>query len=253
MSNPITRHNAETSAVPAKRRKTAIRLFAAGFALIFVLSVILLVVFCFNSGEASRSMPIPVSFFGEYSQDGGAWQTLTESTKLNALEGDLVLRGRFDMQSDTAMLHVYLDCISFSVLIDGETEIAWSAKEYPGTDATGSHWLGWNSEALSGKSVEIRLTNDISIGNPNAYNDFLDKLYVGPVFAFESYILYPGDYLSRNIEYEGAELWAWFLQSGQFWRGVGFGIFMVALVLFGIAVADSLSSRLFGKKLWLIG
>lgn len=221
--------------------------------IVICLAAMAMAAMVYRSEQAPLSSPVPVSFIGEYSQNGGAWNTLTENTHLNALNGDLVLRGHFDYEKDEALLHAYLDNISMTVVVDGEEELSILNPDPAVEGTAGTRWIGWTSKAFAAKEVEIHLSNDNTVGNPNAYDDFLGKLYTGPNQIFENYILSPGNYFSRNIEYEGAALWAAFLSSGQFWRVIGFGVFVIAMLLFGVALADSLQSRLFGRKLWLLG
>ncbi|MCI5828568.1 MAG: hypothetical protein MR020_10150 [Lachnospiraceae bacterium] len=67
---------------------------------------------------------LPLTFEGEYSQNGGEWQTLDENTRLNALEGDLVLKGtlgeRQEDLTEGTVINCYLDYIMIMVLINGE-------------------------------------------------------------------------------------------------------------------------------------
>ena len=46
-----------------------------------------------NSNQAISAFPLPIQFVGEYSQNGGEWQTLNKDTDLSAYDGDLVIRG----------------------------------------------------------------------------------------------------------------------------------------------------------------
>lgn len=229
------------------------RCIAIGFGAVFCLALLVLVVSGLHGVKASPASPIPVAFEGEYSQNGSEWQPLTEDTRVNALEGDLLLRGSFDYGDVDTIIHVFLDNISLTILSGGEEVYSFQndSEGPPGT--YGALWIGWRSTLFSGEDVEVLLSNSLSIGNPNAYNDFLHRLYLGPSQAFENYILYPSDYFSGNLEYEGAELVGQFLCSGQFWRALGASVFFAALILFGLALADRLQSRLFGRKLWLLG
>lgn len=244
--------NSDQAAKKMPQQARSKRLCTIGGSLLICLAIIALVVMCQISPQSIASAPIPVNFIGEYSQNGGTWQPLTEDTRINALNGDLVLRGHFDYEREEAMIHAYFDNISMTLLVNGVEEYSVLNPDPMARTSTSTTWVSWTSKAFSGGTVEIRLSNSVAVGNPNAYQDFLNKLYVGPAEAFESYILSPAGYLANNVEFQGASSWAWFLQSGQFWRGIGFGVFVVTMILFAIALTDQLQSGLFGKKLWLM-
>ena len=227
--------------------------YGIALGILICLAVLAMAMMVHRSTQATSSFPIPVNFTGEYSQNGGDWQPLTPDTKINALNGDLVLRGHFDLELNEVPLNAYLDNISITVLVDGEEEFSILNPDPMALGTTGVQWINWTSHALATKKVEIYLSNAHTVGNPNAYTDFLSKLYVGDGKTFQNYILSPGNFLSNNIEFDRAGCWANFLQSGQLWRGIGFTVFVISLILFGVALADSLQSKLFGRKLWLLG
>ena len=56
------------------------------------LAACLLIFACKTSNQASKATIYPDILTGEYSQNGGEWVPLEESTELSALEGDLVDR-----------------------------------------------------------------------------------------------------------------------------------------------------------------
>lgn len=232
-----------------KKRKLTTLLYTVGIALVFVLAVIALHIFCTDNVLARSSMPIPIAFEGEYSQNGGDWQPYSEGTSINALNGDVTLRGRFNFEWASIRLQAYLDHISLRVVVDGKEEYAYPNEGTPEDPV--AIWVAWESEAFSAQTVELHLSNLLTIGNPTAYQDFLNLLFVGPKSTFENYILHPSTFLSGNIRYEGMALWTNFLSSGECWRGIGFGISVLALLLLGIALTDALTERMFGRTLWL--
>ena len=225
--------------------------------IIICLAVMAMVMMVHRSIVSRPSKPIPVSFSGEYSQNGGEWQILNEDTRINALNGDLVLRGNFNFEKDEVPFNVYLDNISMTIFVDGNEEYTVLNPDPDCKDFAGNNWINWTSKAFTTNStVEIHISNALAVGNPNAYNDFLDNMYVGTKSTLTKYILSPSNYFSQSKEFqdfEGVSIWAYFLQSGQLWRGIGFGVFVISFLMFGVAMADSLQSKLFGRKLWLLG
>ena len=78
------------------------------------------------------SIPLPIRFTGEYSLNSGEWQTLGGETNLSAYDGDLVLRGRFDMElSEGAQIKFYLDHIGMTISMNGESIFESSQEIYP--------------------------------------------------------------------------------------------------------------------------
>ena len=53
---------------------------------------------CKKSNQAIPAISIQLKFVGQYSYNGEEWQTLSEDTDLSAFDGDLTLRGRFDIE-----------------------------------------------------------------------------------------------------------------------------------------------------------
>lgn len=132
-------------------------------------------------------MPLPLQFVGEYSQDGGEWQTLSREIDLSACDGDLVLRGRFDFELyEGTQLKLYLNHIGMNISINGECIFESSMEQYP--DMCGNAWVSWVLPALSPEdTIEIRLQNSHSYGNSDAYNEFLDSMFVGGDIVLKHY------------------------------------------------------------------
>ena len=57
---------------------------------------------CKNSNQAISTFPLPLQFVGEYSQNGGEWQTLRKDTNLSAYDGDKVETITYPNASDDA-------------------------------------------------------------------------------------------------------------------------------------------------------
>lgn len=79
-----------------------------------------------KSHQAAMSLPFPVHFTGDYSENGGEWQTLDAETDLSAYHKNVTLRGRFDTElPEGAELRFYLNHIGMEIYRDGE--ILWES------------------------------------------------------------------------------------------------------------------------------
>ena len=86
---------------------------------------------CKNSNQAISTFPLPLQFVGEYSQNGGEWQTLRKDTNLSAYDGDLVIRGRFNEElPEGTNIKNYLNHIGMSVYMNGEILYESSVEQY---------------------------------------------------------------------------------------------------------------------------
>lgn len=134
---------------------------------------------CRNSGQATMAILVPLGFEGEYSQNGGPWQSLSESNNFSAYDGDLVLRGKIDPElPEGALLNFYLDHIGISIYLNGQVIYESSFEKYP--DMCGKVWDSWDYYDVTAEDVfEIRLHNPHSYGNKDAYNEFLDSVCMG--------------------------------------------------------------------------
>lgn len=153
----------------------------------FLIAGILVISVSRRSNQSVMSIPIPLHFTGEYSQNGGEWQTLDTETDLSAYHGDVTLRGRFDTElPEGAGIWFYLNHIGMDIYRDGEILYESSQEKFP--DMCGSTWVAWALPATSPDDVlEIRLYNPHSFGNRDAYHQFLDSIYIGGDVVIESY------------------------------------------------------------------
>lgn len=153
----------------------------------FLIAGILVISVSRQSNQAVMSIPLPVHFTGEYSQNGGEWQPLDTETDLSAYDGDVTFRGRFDTELlEGAEIRFYLNHISMDIYRDGEILYESSYEKYP--DMCGSTWVPWAFTAASPEDVlEIRLYNPHSFGNREAYNQFLDSIYMGGDVVMKNY------------------------------------------------------------------
>lgn len=153
----------------------------------FLIAGLLVISASRQSHQAVMSIPIPVHFTGEYSQSGGEWQMLDTETDLSSYNGAVTLRGRFDIELlEGAEIRFYLNHIGVDIYRDGEILYESSHEKFP--DMCGSTWVSWVLPAASSEDVlEIRLNNPHGFGNRDAYNQFLDSIYMGGDVVMKNY------------------------------------------------------------------
>lgn len=153
----------------------------------FLLAGLAVFLACRQSKQATMAVPVPLGFEGEYSQNGGAWEPISEENVFSAYDGDLVLRGKFDPElPEGAELRFYLNHIGMSIYVNGQMIYESSYEKYP--DMCGSTWAAWDYWNMTAEDVfEIRLHNPHSYGNRNAYNEFLDSVWMSGREVLTSY------------------------------------------------------------------
>ena len=73
-----------------------------------LLAVICLVLVVRNDNQASMPIPMNLTFTGEFSYDGENWQPYNEDSDMSALNGDVTVRGHFDVDlPEGAILNFY--------------------------------------------------------------------------------------------------------------------------------------------------
>ena len=159
-----------------------------------VLAVVCVLVMMVNTNQAMLAIPLPLNFEGEYSFDGGeSWQVLTASSDLSTDQGDLLLRGHFnDDLFPGGILYLYRDHFGITIKINGELNflsiqseiltLGAAGKTYL-ADNCGREWtlIGFENGLLSTDTIEIHLQKMHDYINPDAYRNFLDSCYVGPI------------------------------------------------------------------------
>ena len=188
---------------------------------LLLLAAVLLMTVNRQSQQAMRSFILPLTFEGSYSIGGSEWQTLDEDTKLNALDGDLVLRGTFgEMQEyleEGTVISCYLDYIMMTISVNGE--VVYGGYPYTESlirDLCSKAWATWATPQMNaGDVIEIRLQNPYRFGNADAYNEFLRMIVPATPEKLRGYLE---------------------KQTRPYWIA-GLGMVICALVLFGMAFA----------------
>lgn len=209
--------------------------------LLFLLAAICLLTVVLRSNQSSLSKPLLQIFTGEYSRDGEVWYPLDDNTDLNALDGDLFLRGHLSYDSmGGGRLYYYQNHIGVTIYLNGELLSTDTISEYEEEGLAlepslcGSRWDYIMSPGITTEDeVEFRLHNPHSHGNSSAYRDFLNTLYGSPntSYILESY-LKP---YSSTLQIAGILL------------------VIVALMLLGAALASGFLRVPMGGSLWKYG
>ena len=168
-----------------------------------LLAVVCILVMTVSTHQSSLAIPLPLTFEGQYSFDGGeSWQVLTASSDLSATQGDLLLRGHFDEEIfPGGILYLYQDHFGITIKINGEihflstqSEILMmgeAGRKYL-ADTCGREWtqVGFENGLPNTDTVEIHLQKMHDYIDPHAYRNFLNSCYVGPIdtMIMESYL-----------------------------------------------------------------
>ena len=209
--------------------------------LLFLLSAICLLTVVLRGNQSSLSKPLLQIFTGEYSWDGEVWYPLDDNADLNALDGDLFLRGHFSYDIfDGGRLYYYQNHIGVTIYLNGELLLIDTISECEEEGLAlepsmcGRRWDYIMPPSITTEDVvELRLHNPHSHGNSSAYRDFLNTLYNSPntSYILESY-LKP---YSSPLQMAGIVL------------------VIVALMLLGAALASGVLRVPMGGSLWKYG
>ena len=168
-----------------------------------ILAAVCILVMTVNTNQSFLAIPYPMNFEGEYSFDGGeSWQVLTADSDLSTDQGDLLLRGHFDNDLfPGGILYLYRDHFGITIKRNGElnylsiqSEILTmgdAGRKYY-ADSCGREWslIGFEEGLLSTDTVEIHLQKMHDYIDPDAYRNFLNSSYIGPIdtMIMEAYL-----------------------------------------------------------------
>ena len=139
--------------------------------------------------QATTPVPMPQVIAGEYSYDKNNWYPLETATELSALDGDLYLRGHFQIPVYAdSRLYFYCNHIAGEIFIDGELSNMDTLLEIEKAgipllpSLCTSAWSFWyfGEDVPTDALVEIHLKNPHAFGNKSAYRDFLSTLCCTP-------------------------------------------------------------------------
>ena len=95
-----------------------------------LLAVICLVLVVRNDNQASMPIPMNLTFTGEFSYDGENWYPYNEDSDMSALDGDVTVKGHFDVDISEEAILILICSIGFgvSLIVQAATEPkAWIA------------------------------------------------------------------------------------------------------------------------------
>ena len=154
-----------------------------------LLAVICLVLVVRNDNQASMPIPLDLTFTGEFSYDGENWQPYNEDSHMSALDGDVTVRGHFDVDlPEGAILNFYNNHIGVSMCVNGEQvymDAPTEIKNY-GIDLMpsmcGKRWVQIFCPAITVEDeVEFRFINYHKHGNKEAYKEILSTFLLAPL------------------------------------------------------------------------
>ena len=212
-----------------------------------VLSMLLLAGFLIWFGNATSmqsgsTLPIELYFKGQYSIDGGPWQTYVEGEHVPSTKGDVLLRGNLFKRYEGEELGVYnsedlpaafyVDHINLTFYKTGFEP--WVVDIENPTYADSTCGEGWIKDPFAGEgdeTIEILIHNPHRFGNEAAIDEMLS---------------------STALWWDYNEFEKDVLNSGEPQRNVGTLLMLVSVVLFGIALFSSLI-HISSGIIWLLG
>ena len=212
-----------------------------GNLLVFLFAVICILFVVLKNNQSIMSYPLRQTFVGEYSWDRETWYPLDDNADLDALDGDLFLRGHFSNDNPAGgRLYYYRDHIGVTVYLNGELLCIDTISEFGDfglalkPSVCGSRWdYIFLPGITTTDKIEIRLHNPHSHGNSDVYREFLSTLYNSPdtSFILESYLK------PYNLPLQIA----------------GIVLVIAALMLLGAALVSGLLQVPMGGTLWKYG
>lgn len=200
--------------------------FIVGLVAVIITAALCLWINHENNLQSTASIPLKVTFQGEYKIADGEFKPIVKGKKIYANKGDVTLRGYFRMEMpdgevvgrvpEGCLIALYFNHVSATVYAPGQEPRVFDA-EHPflKNAACGETWLYYEYTATESETIEIVLHNPHKFGNVTAYDDFLDNMHV-----------YTG----------GAKLENELLSEGNVDRTVGFVLITIGLLLLGIAL-----------------
>ena len=191
--------------------------------------------------QAMNAMYLSAEFQGEYKVADGDWQPYVKGEHIPADQGDVTLKGHFQLFVPTTgeivgnaekgtVLAFYFNHIGGEVSEGGDDFRPFDA-EYAliGEDLCGKMYIGY--ECKGADEITIRLKNPHKFGNSGAVDDFLNHLST-----------YGGTDFERDM-----------LNRGSAHRILGIILILFAFMLLGTAIFSMLIQIKGSKNLWLVG
>lgn len=183
----MEKHNGRLGMCQSRLNNKYIKI--AAIILPVLLAFICLVFVVRNDNQASMPIPRNLTFMGEYSYDGENWYPYNEDSAISALDGDITVRGHFDIDiSEGAILNFYCNHIGVSMYVNGEQvymDASTEIKNY-GIDLMpsmcGKQWKQMLCPAITVEDeVEFHFINYHKYGNKEAYKELLSTCLLAPL------------------------------------------------------------------------
>ena len=194
-----------------------------------------------NSSQAAKPMFAGVRFEGEYKIGDGEWHPITAGEHIPSNKGDVTLQGVFvKLNPETgepigtvsagSTVNLYFNHIGGTAILPGGGKIIFDAEnEVIGEDACATMW---GSVPATGENpITIVLHNPHTFGNETAIDDFFNHMSI-----------FSGVYW-KSME----------LEKGAPERTVGIFIFIVSVVIIGIAFFSTIIHIKHSRTMWLLG
>ncbi len=198
-----------------------------------------------RSSQSVLAMTMQVSFQGEYQIGEDDWQPIIKGKHIPSDKGPVTLRGYYQMELPDGSgpigrlpqgmaVAMYFNHIGAEIRVPGQENFPLSV-EHPlaGEYFCGKQWTEYVYTGTDTDTIEIVLTNPHHFGNPNAIDEFLERMYV---FSFEN-----NNSLIKEKEKGNAE------------RILGLVIIISSLILLGVAVSAFLLGLPNTEMMWLLG
>ena len=142
-----------------------------------------------NDNQAIMPIPRNLTFTGEFSYDGENWYPYNEDSDISALDGDVTVRGHFDVDiSEGEILNFYSNHIGVSMYVNGEQvymDAPTEIKNY-GIDLMpsmcGKRWEQILCPTITVEDkLEFHFINYHKYGNKGAYKELLSTCLLAPL------------------------------------------------------------------------
>ena len=194
-----------------------------------------------NSSQATPAFVIDIAFQGEYKIGNGEWHTIIKGNHIPSTQGDVTLRGTFQMYDPETNepfgtffadlpVHLYFNHIGgYAILPDGEIIPFDSEHEMFGEDNCA---VMWGAISSTGEApITIVLQNPHNFGNEFAVDDFLANMSAA----------------------EGIYLESIMLDKGEPQRNIGFLVLILSLIVLGTAIFSTIIHVKIFREMWLLG
>lgn len=218
-----------------------------GIGIITLLAVAFLLIIKSNqSKQSTMALPLAVAFQGDYKIDDGEWHPIIEGEHISALQGDVTLRGMFQLMSpdrsetigglsNGTPIALYFNHIGATMHVPGQEPHVCDIENPEFDDsACGKIWAEYYYTGTETDTIEIVLKNNHNFGNENAVDDFLDSMYI---YGGEGGVVF-----KEAIKYEG-----------DFERTLGIVAMVISFVILGVSLFSSLMRIPKNEIMWMIG